>query len=84
MFDQLIRNATSVGANLVEGGAGSLRKDWKSFYVMALKSSNEAKYWLGLFRDTLEVDKLKINELIKEADEISNIVAAIIINSEKE
>jgi hypothetical protein len=32
----------------------------------------------------LEVDKLKINELIKEADEISNIVAAIIINSEKE
>jgi hypothetical protein len=30
-----------------------------------------------------EADKLKIQELIKEAEEISNIIAAIIINAWK-
>ena len=83
MFDQLIRSATSIGANLVEGKAGSSKKDWKNFYVIALKSANETKYWLCLIRDTLESDKMKINELIKEAEEISNIIATIVINAEK-
>jgi four helix bundle protein len=83
LFDQLIRSATSIGANLVEGKAGSSKKDWKNFYVIALKSANETKYWLCLIRDTLETDTLKIKELIKEAGEISNIIAAIVINAEK-
>jgi four helix bundle protein len=83
MFDQLIRSATSIGANVVEGKAGSTKKDWKNFYVMALKSANETKYWLCLIRDTIDVDKTRINELIKEADEISNIIATIVINAEK-
>ena len=83
LFDQLVRSSTSIGANLVEGRAGSTKKDWKNFQVIALKSANEAKYWLCLIRDTMEMDKSKINELIKEADEISNIVATIVINSGK-
>ncbi len=83
MFDQLIRSATSIGANLVEGKAGSSKKDWKNFHVIALKSANETKYWLCLIRDTLVTEKLKIKSLIEEAGEISNIIAAIIINAEK-
>ena len=81
LFDQLIRSATSIGANVVEGKSGSSRKDWKNFFVIALKSANETKYWLCLIRDTMEIDKLKIQELIKEADEISNIIAAILISA---
>ena len=50
LFDQLIRSATSIGANIVEGKSGSSRKDWKNFYVIALKSANETKYWLCLIR----------------------------------
>jgi four helix bundle protein len=80
LFDQLIRSATSIGANVVEGRAGSSRKDWKNFYVIALKSANETKYWLCLIRDTMEVSKAKAEELIKEADDISKIIATIIIN----
>lgn len=83
LFDQLIRSATSIGANLVEGRAGSSKKDWKKFLIIALKSANEAKYWLCLIRDTLEIDKRKIGELLKEAEEISKIIAGIIINSDK-
>ncbi|MFZ1369242.1 MAG: four helix bundle protein [Ferruginibacter sp.] len=81
MFDQLLRSATSIGANVVEGKSGSSKKDWKNFYVIALKSANETKYWLCLISETMEVPKLKINELIKEADEISKIIASIIVKS---
>lgn len=81
LFDQLVRNATSIGANLVEGKSGSTRKDWKNFYLIALKSANETKYWLCLIRDTMEADKVKLAELIKEADEIANIIAAIVISA---
>lgn len=31
LFDQLIRSATSIGANIVEGKAGSSKRDWKNF-----------------------------------------------------
>jgi four helix bundle protein len=80
MFDQLLRSGTSIGANLVEGKAGSSRKDWRNYYAIALKSSNETKYWLCLIRDTLDADKAKLNELLKEADELSKIIASIILN----
>lgn len=81
LFDQLVRSATSIGANVVEGKSGSSKKDWKNFYVIALKSANETKYWLCLISETLEVSKEKIKLLIQEADEISKIIASIIINS---
>jgi four helix bundle protein len=48
IFDQLIRSATSIGANVVEGNAGSSKKDFANFFKIALKSANETKYWLCL------------------------------------
>ena len=81
LFDQLVRSATSIGVNVVEGKAGSSKKDLNKYLVIALKSANETKYWLCLIRDTQEVSKEKVNELIKEADELSKIIASIIINA---
>jgi four helix bundle protein len=83
MFDQFLRSATSIGANVVEGKSGSSKKDWKNYYAIAMKSANETKYWLCLINETIEVSKSKINELIKEADEISKIIASIIVKSNK-
>ena len=40
MFDQLVRSVTSIGANLVEGIAGSSKADFLKFNVIALKSAN--------------------------------------------
>ncbi len=81
LLDQLIRSATSIGANVVEGRAGSSKKDLINYLTVALKSANETKYWLCLLKDTVSLDAGKANELIKEADEISKIIAAIIINA---
>ncbi len=81
IFDQLLRSATSIGANLVEGIGGASRNDFIKFYVIALKSANETKYWLTLIKDTMDVDLLVLRNFIKEADEISKIIATIIINT---
>lgn len=84
IFDQVLRSATSIGANIVEAKAGSSAKDFRNFYTIALKSANETKYWFCLIRDTiLTDDKVKLNELITEADELSKIIASIIINLNK-
>lgn len=74
--DQLLRSGMSIGANLVEGSASSSRLEFKKFHEIALKSSNETKYWLGLLKDSGKADKEKVLILIKEVVEISNIIAS--------
>ena len=83
IFDQLVRSATSVGANLVEAKAGASKKDFLNFYVIALKSANETKYWLCLIRNSIQCDRNKVSDLLNEADELSKIVASIIISSKE-
>ena len=78
-FDQVIRCGPSIGANVVEGSAGSSKRDLMNFYHIALKSANETKYWLCLIRETIKCDKERINEVINEADEISKIIASSLI-----
>ncbi len=83
LFDQLIRSATSIGANMVEGGAGSTNKDFINFMHISLKSANETKYWLCLIKAVINVDIHKVDELISEANELSKIKASIILNTKK-
>ena len=78
LADQLIRSATSIGANLIEARAAHSKKDFIKFYEISLKSSNETKYWLCLMRDALNI-KNGVKELLNEANEISKIIASSII-----
>src|SRR3989344_2816255 len=73
--DQLLRSATSIGANIFEAKSASSKRDFIKFYDISLKSANETKYWLGLFRDATESDKDKVHLLLKEVGELSNILA---------
>lgn len=73
--DQLIRSATSIGANLIEARASSLRLEFKKFYEISLKSANETIYWLGLLRDANLADKQSVNCLLEEANELARMLA---------
>ncbi|MBU2613839.1 four helix bundle protein [Patescibacteria group bacterium] len=77
--EQLLRSATSVGANVVEARASSSKKDYTNFFNYALKSANETKFWLALLMDSGKTDKNKANRVLKEANEIANILAASIL-----
>jgi four helix bundle protein len=43
LSDQLLRSATSIGANIVEAKSASSKKDYIKFYEIALKSAHETK-----------------------------------------
>jgi four helix bundle protein len=77
--DQLIRSATSIGANIIEAKSAASSKDYINFFTHALKSSNETKYWLALLRDSNKTEKMTANKLIQEATELSNILASSIL-----
>jgi four helix bundle protein len=77
--EQLLRSATSIGANIVEAKSASSKRDYIKYYEIALKSANETKYWLGLLRDALDVEVATINNLLKETGEIANIIAASLL-----
>ncbi len=77
--DQLLRSATSIGANIVEAKASSSKRDFIKFFEIALKSANETKYWLGLLRDSTQADKDKINSLLKEVEEISKMLGSSLL-----
>ncbi len=76
IINQLIRAATSIGANLIEARVSSSRLEFKKFYEVSLKSDNETKYWLGLLRDAGLVNRKIVDDLLKETTEISNILAS--------
>jgi four helix bundle protein len=77
--NQLLRSATSIGANVVEASAASSKRDYVNFFNHALKSANETKFWLGLLRDSAKADKGRANKLLKETNEIANILASSIL-----
>ncbi len=76
---QLLRSATSVGANIVEAQSSSSKKDFANFYNYSLKSANESKFWLGLLRDSNKVSNEKINPILNETTELANILASSIL-----
>ena len=78
IMDQLIRSATSIGANVVEAKSSSSRRDYIKFFEYALKSANETKYWLFLAGEA-GADKKRADELLAEANEISKIIGSSVL-----
>jgi len=77
--NQLLRSATSIGANVIEAQGAASRKDYTNFFTYALKSANETKFWLGLLRDSGKAEREATDKLLKETTEIANILAASIL-----
>jgi four helix bundle protein len=77
--NQLLRAATSIGANLIEAKSSSSKKDFIKFYQIALKSCNETVYWLCLLRDSKLAKSGKIKPLFNEAEEIGKMIASSLL-----
>lgn len=75
---QLLRSATSIGANIIEAQAGSSRKDFINFFAHALKSANESCFWLGLLRDS-RGNIVEVGRLLQETIEIAKILGSSIL-----
>lgn len=75
---QLLRCATSIGANIEEAGAAFSRKDFASKMSIASKEAREARYWLRLLKEDKFIQDYDFSELISESDQIINILTKIV------
>lgn len=70
---QLIRSATSVGANYCEANGASLKKDFRNKIFICRKEIQETKYWIELLAEASPNGKGDLKVLWKEAHELTLI-----------
>lgn len=75
---QLLRSATSIGANLEEAYAGLTRKDFVHSYNIARKEARETRYWLRLLSDSGILPKEKLTKLLQESEELIKILTSVV------
>ena len=74
---QLLRSATSVGANIEEAIGGQSRKDFYAKLTISYKEARETKYWLRLLTDTNYLTEKKSKPLLEDAEELLRIIGSI-------
>jgi four helix bundle protein len=84
LSSQILSAGTSIGANVEEAQAAESRADFIHKYNISLKEARETKYWLRLIEAVNIGRGDGIIALKTEADEISKIIARIIINAKRQ
>jgi len=74
---QLVRSATSIGANYCEADNAVSRNDFINKIGIVKKEVKETVYWLKIFTATIPEESVKIKELEKEANELHLIFNSI-------
>lgn len=78
--NQIVRNGTSIGANVTEAQRAVSKADFINKLGIALKEADETKYWLELINKKLVKIDVKMNN---EVEEIISILVSIINSSRK-
>ena len=74
--NQLVGSATSVGANYRAACRARSRAEFAAKLGTVLEEADESLYWLELIRDGELMSDSKISLLLKEANELTAILAA--------
>ena len=78
--NQLLRSGTSIGANMEEAQAAQSSADFINKCLIALKEARETVYWLHLIQASGCANG-NFELSLKEADEMSRIIASIIVRT---
>jgi four helix bundle protein len=79
---QLLRSATSIGANIEEANAAQTKKDFIAKMSIASKEARETKYWLRLL-DKSQLVKLNYSIYLDSVEHIINILTKIVKTSQE-
>ena len=74
---QLVKSSTSAGANYEESQGASSRADFSNKVFIALKEMRESNYWLRIIRAINDNNSEELDFLIKESEELKNILGSI-------
>ena len=80
---QLLRSATSVGANYRAAVRGRSRADFASRMGIVEEECDEALYWIDVLVELNIVSSKRVEELRREADEIIAITVSSIKTARK-
>ena len=72
---QLLRSATSIGANVREATNAQSKKDFLSKLNIALKEANETQYWLELLFKGGILSQKEFDSVYPECTEIAKILS---------
>lgn len=79
---QLLRSATSIGANVEEANAAQTKKDFIMKMSIASKEARESKYWLRLL-DKSQIIKADYSIYLIAIEHIINILTKIVKTSQE-
>jgi len=81
IISQLVRSATSVGANYMEANGASSKRDFTNKIFLCKKESQETKHWLRMLTTCFPEEKEQIQQLWREAQELTLIFQSIASSS---
>jgi four helix bundle protein len=79
LISQLVRAATSVGANYMEADGAESKKDFRHKISICKKEAKETKHWLRMIAKANPGRRDECQKLWKEAQELSLIFASILL-----
>jgi len=74
---QVMRAGSSVGANVEEAQAASSTKEFPRRMEIAQSEAREVLYWLRLVAECGLVPKIRVADLLREADELVRIITTM-------
>jgi len=78
---QLLRSATSIGANVEEGIQGQSKADFIHKLSIAQKEAFESNYWLRLLKDCNYLTPEEAEVLLRQCTQVQKILTAILKTS---
>ena len=81
LIQQLVRSATSIGANYMEANGASSKKDFVNKIFICKKEAQETKHWLRMLASCLPDKKASIRSLWEECQQLTLIFQKIASSS---
>lgn len=78
LVQQVVRSATSIGANYMEANEASSKRDFRNKISICRKEANETKHWLRMIACIQNAEANACRTLWKEAHELTLIFGKII------
>lgn len=79
MSKQLLRSATSIGANISEAGGSYSKKEFYAKLSISYKEARETKYWLELLFSSDYLNSNQYQYLLNKCEELCKILYTIMI-----
>lgn len=78
IINQIIRSATSIGANYCEANAANSKKDFKNKIYICKKEAQETKHWIRMMAQCESSRKEDLTKFWKECHELVLIFGKIV------